>query len=504
MKQILRPHELRLADQKTIEREGIRSIDLMERAAKAFCEAFRKRFPELGHKGVVLCGPGNNGGDGLAIARQLSTHFQIHVFLVGSEDRQTEDFRTNLKALPDSVVVLDKQPDLEVALSSCHWIVDALLGTGTNRPLQSPYKELVQTANDFAGLRVSVDVPSGLMTEMPEDALAFRPHWTGTFHSPKLQLLFPEFQPFCPEFSVLDIGLFEPGSGTEPLYWTDSNSISTLLKPRSRFAHKGSFGHALLVAGSAGKVGAAVLAGSALLRSGVGLSTLYSVKGAREIIQTCLPEAMFLASAGRDFIDTVPAIGGYQSIGIGPGIGTEPETGEMLEKLLQKSVNPMVIDADALNLIARKPSLLSKIPPGSILTPHPKEFERLAGKSTTNYEVFLKARLFAKTHQIVLVLKGAYTLTVSPGGQAWFNSTGNSGMACGGSGDVLTGLLTGLLAQGYLPEEAAVLGVFLHGLAGDFAAQQFGQEAMKAGDLVLCLAQAFQFLHKQVKSQITH
>jgi NAD(P)H-hydrate epimerase len=497
MKQILRPHEIRLADQKTIEAEGIPSIDLMERAAQLFCQAFLNRFPDAGKKGLVLCGPGNNGGDGLAIARLLSADFEVQVFLVGREDQQTEDFRTNLKSLPASVKVLDNLSDLEASLPSFHWTIDALLGTGINRPLENPFRDLVKVANAFTGLRVSVDVPTGLLTEMPDGALAFQSHWTGTFHSPKLQLLFPEFQSFCPEFSVLDLGLVEPGCGTEPLYWTDPTSISRLLKPRSRFAHKGTFGHALLMAGSSGKVGAAVLAGSALLRSGVGLTTLFSVKGAREIIQTCLPEAMFLASSGRDFMDNVPTIGGYQAIGIGPGIGTEPETGEMLEKLLHKAVNPLVLDADALNLIARKPSLLSNIPPGSILTPHPKEFERLAGKSTTNYEVFLKARLFAKTHQVVLVLKGAYTLTVSPKGPAWFNSTGNSGMACGGSGDVLTGILTGLLAQGYLSEDAAILGVFLHGLAGDFASQAHGPEAMKAGDLVQHLGQAFQFLHKQ-------
>lgn len=495
MKQILRPHEIQWADQRTIEKEGIQSIDLMERAARAFVKGFLERFPEPGPKGLILCGPGNNGGDGLAIARLLSESFHVKVFLCGSEDRRTPDFWQNLQSLPASVSILDTMQDLEMAQLECDWMMDAVLGTGANRPLENPFADLIRLANTFRGIRVSMDIPTGLQTEMAEGNLAFRSHWTGTFHSPKLQLLFPEFQSYCPEFTVLDIGLQEPEPGPEPLFWTDPVSVAQMLKIRGRFSHKGTHGHALLVAGSEGKVGAAVLAGAALLRSGVGLSTLFSVKGAREIVQTSLPEAMFLSSTGRSFIDNVPPIGGYQSIGIGPGLGTEPETGEMLEKLLNKAVNPLVLDADALNLISRKPTLISKIPPGSILTPHPKEFERLAGKSATNYEVYHKARSFARENKVVLVLKGAYTFIVSPEGNAWFNSSGNPGMACGGSGDVLTGLLTGLLAQGYESEVAAVLGVFLHGLAGDFAASHLSQEAMKAGDIVEHLGQAFRFLH---------
>ena len=238
-------------------------------------------------------------------------------------------------------------------------------------------------------------------------------------------------------------------------------------------------------------MGAAILATKAMLRSGVGLATVCTPKGGREILQISVPEAMHISDLEKHFLTIVPPLGAYVSIGIGPGIGTHPATAELLNKVLDRVVHPFVLDADALNMISENKHLLSKIHHHSILTPHPKEFERLAGKSASDYDVFLKAREFARNHSVMLVLKGAYTLICSPEGKAWFNSTGNPGMATAGSGDVLTGLLTGLLTQGYAPEEACLLGVYMHGLAGDLAAARLGQNSLIAGDLIEGFSSAF-------------
>jgi NAD(P)H-hydrate epimerase len=250
-------------------------------------------------------------------------------------------------------------------------------------------------------------------------------------------------------------------------------------------------------------MGAAILATKAMLRSGVGLATVCTPKGGREILQISVPEAMHISDMEKHFLSIVPPLGSYVSIGIGPGIGTHPATAEMLKKVLERVISPFVLDADALNLISENKHLLSKIHPYSILTPHPKEFERLAGKSSSDYDVFIKAREFARKHSVMLVLKGAYTLICSPDGKAWVNSTGNPGMSTAGSGDVLTGLLTGLLTQGYTPVEACLLGVYLHGLAGDLAAARLGQNAMIAGDLIDGFSSAFLELEKNLSDEKT-
>ncbi|HPI11679.1 MAG TPA: NAD(P)H-hydrate dehydratase [Catalimonadaceae bacterium] len=494
---ILDSDQSKAADQYTISSQNITSLELMERASQAFARAVEIKYPDL-TSGIIICGPGNNGGDGLALARILSESKSITVFLPDDCHKFTPDAQANLSRLPDSVSVLrGDHLKLKEILHQYDWLCDALFGSGLNRPLEGEMADLVKTMNSFNGARVSIDVPSGLLLRMTASSVAFKADWVGTFHSPKLPFFFPSHFSYVPEFTVIDIGLSMPESTPNEIEFLERSQVAAIWKKRKRFSHKGTFGHGLIMAGSEGKMGAAILATKAMLRSGVGLATVFTPKGGREILQISVPEAMHLADPEKHFLSTVPPLGSYVSIGIGPGIGTAPATADVLKKVLERVVHPFVLDADALNIISENKSLLSKIHHHSIFTPHPKEFERLAGKSASDYDVFLKAREFARNHSVMLVLKGAYTLICSPEGKAWFNSTGNPGMGTAGSGDVLTGLLTGLLTQGYSPEQACLLGVYLHGLAGDLAAAKLGENALIAGDLINEFSSAFLELEKQ-------
>jgi hydroxyethylthiazole kinase-like uncharacterized protein yjeF len=500
---ILDSNQSKSADQFTVNTQKISSLDLMESASNAFAQVLEARFPKL-KIGIIVCGPGNNGGDGLALARILSANMSITVFLPEECPELSPDAQANFDRLPNSVTVIrDNHQKLLEILADFDWLCDALFGSGLNRPLEGEMAELVKTMNCFSGLRVSIDVPSGLLLQMTASSVAFKADWVGTFHSPKLAFLFPSHFSFVPEFTVIDIGLSLPETDSSNIEFLERSQIATILKKRKRFSHKGTFGHGLIIAGSEGKMGAAILATKAMLRSGVGLATVCTPKGGREILQISVPEAMHISDMEKHFLSIVPPLGSYVSIGIGPGIGTHPATAEMLKKVLERVISPFVLDADALNLISENKHLLSKIHPYSILTPHPKEFERLAGKSSSDYDVFIKAREFARKHSVMLVLKGAYTLICSPDGKAWVNSTGNPGMSTAGSGDVLTGLLTGLLTQGYTPVEACLLGVYLHGLAGDLAAARLGQNAMIAGDLIDGFSSAFLELEKNLSDEKT-
>jgi NAD(P)H-hydrate epimerase len=491
---ILLPEEVALADRLTCQGQGISSAELMERAASALSEAMRRRFP-LGMKRVlVVCGPGNNGGDGLALARLLSDAAELTVFLPAGMHKTSEDHRFMQSCLNPSITVAEGNiPELAALAKESELLVDALFGAGLNRPLEGHYAELVRQMNAAACFKVAVDIPSGLLPEMPENAVAFRADHVFTFHSPKPAFLIPSSADYVKEFSVLDIGLTLPPETGKDLYFQQAEDIRLLLKARSRFSHKGTYGHALLLAGSEGKMGAALLAARALLRSGAGLLTVQVPACGRDVIQLGAPEAMVLPDSAEKHLSQFPDPESISAIGMGPGIGRHPETAALLGKLMQ-SGKPMVLDADALNILSGNPELLRMLPENSILTPHPKEFARLSGFRGSDYTRIQAARDFASEHKVILILKGAYTLICSPDGRAWFNSTGNPGMAKGGSGDVLTGLLTGLLARGYAPESAARLGVFLHGLAGDKAAARLGMEAMLPGDLIDSLSEAWREL----------
>jgi NAD(P)H-hydrate epimerase len=352
---------------------------------------------------------------------------------------------------------------------------------------------VIDFLNDSGMELVSIDLPSGLFCDGPTagDAI-LKAHRTFTFQTPKLAFFLPENAAYLGAWAYGSIGL-HPGyeANTETsFYYSTLFDIKPLRKVRTKFAHKGTYGHALLIAGSWGKIGASVLAARACLRSGVGLLSVHVPRCGQMVLQNAVPEAMVQADQRAKFWAEMPDIQGIASIGAGPGIGRAPETAAVLKQLLQTVQVPLVLDADALNLVSEN-GWLNLIPANTIITPHPKEFERLFGKTLNGFERLDLQRNMAQKYGIYIILKGANTSIACPNGDCWFNSTGNPGMATGGSGDVLTGILTGLLAQGYTPQSACLLGVFLHGLAGDLAAEALSQEALIAGDLVDFLGKAW-------------
>lgn len=497
---ILSAAQIRAWDAYTIACEPVASIDLMERAALAFVHWFTGQFPDTDQPVCVVAGPGNNGGDGLAIARLLHQRlYTVHLYRCHIGQQVSADFQANWERLPpwDAIAVTHlREGDVLPQPPAGAILIDALLGSGLNRPIAGYWAEWVQHLNALPLTRVAVDVPSGLVADAPTEGACLEAHHTFSFELPKLAFFMPENQHRVGQWTVGSIGLHPEfiAQADTPYHYTDATSVQALLRPRRRFDHKGVFGHALLIAGSYGKAGAAVLATEACARSGAGLTTVHAPACAYTILQTATPEAMVSVDTHEHFVSAIPELQAYRAIGAGCGWGQAPETALALRQLLEQCTAPLVLDADALNLLAQDTALLSKLPRETILTPHPKEFERLFGATANSFERITLLRQKAQELGAIIVLKGAYTCVASPDGTCRFNATGNPGMATGGSGDVLTGILTGLLAQGYTPVEAAVLGVYLHGLAGDLAARELSYEALIAGDLNRWLGKAFREL----------
>lgn len=491
---ILNVEQIRALDQYTIEHEPIAPINLMERAALAFTAWFAAHFPPP-QSVKVFCGLGNNGGDGLAIARLLlEREYAVEVIIVRYTPRESDDFMHNhrrLKLVTEPIYV-EQESDLPV-LRHTDIVIDAILGSGITRPVEGLVKAAVNAINRTSATVVSVDIASGLYTDSANTAnfTAVKPDHTVTFQLPKLALLLPKNSQYVGQWHTVDIGLSKRFIDNAPtsFYYTTPDEAQLLLRKRDSFSNKGTFGHALLLAGSYGKIGAAVLAARACLRSGVGLLTVQTPTCGYPILQTAVPEAMCQPDEHDHVLTGTPQRSGtppgdYTVVGVGPGIGQSSETLAMLANLLANVGKPMVVDADALNLLAANRHLLGKLPGDSILTPHPKEFERLTQPWDNDYQKLDLLRDFARTYGVVVVLKGAHTAVATPQGDVHFNATGNPGLSTGGTGDVLTGVLTALLAQGYDPVEAAVLGVYAHGLAGDRVAAQRGQIGMTASDVI--------------------
>lgn len=471
----------------------------MERASATFVKRFLEEY-NSGHPIHVFCGPGNNGGDGLAVARMLLARgYEVSVYLV-QNGKFSVDNSANLERLrklaEDKIIVIDGALLPELRNNSI--VIDALFGTGLTRPVKGLEAEVIRHINKSDAHVVSIDVPSGLFCDMPnqkKDAV-IEADRTFTFACPKLSFFICENEKYTGKLEVLDIGLLPDFlDKTETSYQHITGKMAKrILKLRERCGHKGNYGHALLIAGSYGKMGAALLSGEACLRAGAGLLTMHIPKCGYEIVQTALPEAMASVDAGAKKINYLPDLERYKSVGIGPGIGIRTGTASVLQRLLEMNYRQLVLDADALNILSENKHWMSMLPAETILTPHPKEFERLAGSAANDWERMGAAQNFANHFKCVLILKGGYTSIHFPDGNTWFNTTGNPGMATGGAGDVLTGILTGLLAQGYSPQDAAVLGVYLHGLAGDIAAQNKSQWGMLAGDIIRHLGDAFKLL----------
>ncbi len=493
MQTILSAEQTRAADQYTIQHEPIASIDLMERASLAFVEVFVKQVSQETCV-TVLCGPGNNGGDGFAVARMLiAKGYQVECFLINITAGLSEDCAINLKRLGriQEVKSIDKVDDLVLKDG---FVIDAIFGSGLNRPVDGLAGQVIEKVNVSGLPVVSVDIPSGLFAdEVNLTGAIIKATATITFQVPKLSFLIPESGYYVGEWMAVDIGLSSDFISRQkgPYSLVDASFVSQVLPVREKFGHKGSYGRVQLIAGSLGKIGAATLSGEACLKSGAGLLTIHVPGVGLNVVQTVLREAMATVDVCETHISDIPLMQKADVICVGPGLGTHADTANALKKLLKKAEVPMVIDADALNIIAQKPEWLKRIPEGSVLTPHVGEFERLFGKQSDGLARIKKMLEIVVTNRLVLVLKGAHTAIVDASGQVFFNTTGNSGMATAGSGDVLAGVIAGLMAQGLSGKDAAISGVFLHGMAGDFAENKVGKTSLMASNLLNELHQAF-------------
>lgn len=487
--------QLKELDAYTIENEPVSSIDLMERASRALARAMSERW-SAETPFTVFAGPGNNGGDALAVSRLLAERgCRVEVYLFNTKGTLSPDCETNKERLA-GVAGIDfheiTTQFVPPVLTAEHVVVDGLFGSGLNKPLSGGFAAVVKYINTSPATVVAIDVPSGLMGEDNTyniQANIIRADLTLSLQLPKLAFLFAENAPFVGEWQLLDIGLSEEAIEEKETDFalTEHEDVASMLKPRGKFAHKGNFGRALLIAGSQGMAGASVLAARACLRSGVGLLTVHIPFCNNFIVQTSVPEAMTEIDINDVRFSCATDTDDYQAVGIGPGLGKAGDTEAALLEQIESCQTPMVVDADALNLLGEHRSYIGRLPKGSILTPHPKELERLVGKCQNSYERLTKARELARSAGVHILLKGAYSVIIAPSGKCWFNPTGNPGMATGGSGDVLTGVVLALLAQGYDAETAARMAAYVHGLAGDIACKKHGVMGMTAGDIVTCL-----------------
>ncbi len=482
----------RLADAYTMEHEPISSVDLMERAATQIYFWLMRNLKSKEVSIKIFCGMGNNGGDGLVLARLLATNdIFAQVYIVHVSDNFSHDCEVNyerLKEIPEVPMYGIFSKDDFPKIDDNDIVIDALFGSGLNRPLEGLAAEMVNHINDNHAIRIAIDIASGLNGDsigIPTNPIV-RADYTVSMQFPKMAFLYPENEPFVGKWEVMDIKIHPDyiENVETANFYTTLDVVKPLIHKRGKHSHKGTFGHALLIAGSTGKTGAALLASESCLRSGVGLLTTHLPKAAMLPLQVYLPEAMISPDKSDDCFSQLPDLQPYNAIGAGPGLGKSEETANALKRLIQEAKVPMVLDADALNIISENKTWLSFLPERTIITPHPKEFERLFGKTDNSQQRFELQREMSKQYNIIIVLKGANTSITFPNGSCFFNSTGNPGMATAGSGDVLTGIILSLLAQRYTPEEAAIIGVFMHGRAGDKAAAEKGMEAMIASDII--------------------
>ena len=499
--------QMRMADEVTIKSEKITSLELMERAAGQIFNLLHHRLQGAQIPIHVFCGIGNNGGDGLVISRLLVEHgYNVKTYIVNFSENRSKDFLVNYDRLKEIAKEWPFQIKSEEDFPTVQYqdmVIDAIFGIGLNRPLVPWVTQLIKHINNARCFTLSVDIPSGLYDyKKPDDpeGVIFA-DITVTFQLPKLVFFLPQTGGYTKEIEVIDIGLdrnfLHQTPGIAELI--NKNEVVPLYRSRHKYSHKGTFGHCVLIGGSYGKIGSMVLATKAALKMGAGLATAYVPECGYEVLQTTVPEAMVITDSDDELeeinLDFEPS-----AVGIGMGLGTDEKTIKAFEEFLKENKAPMVIDADAINCMAKRPELLEHLPLQTIITPHPKELERLIGKWEDDFDKIRKAQEFSAKHRCVLIIKGANSIIIYED-QMYVNNSGNPGMATAGSGDVLTGMLTGLLSQGYDPIRAAVLGTYLHGSAGDLIAQKNGFEALIAGDIVNNIGQAYLELFRQPQQQ---
>ncbi len=496
MSKILTAKQIYQADKVTIQKNNITSIDLMEHASLQCFQWIHNRLQGNPLPIHVICGTGNNGGDGLVVARMLKKHgYNIKTYVVNCDNTRSADFLTNyerLKELGDWPIMVSCDAEFP-KITENDMVIDAIFGIGLNRAPEGLLKEIIQHINKSNAYILSIDFPSGLFADktVKDKDSVVKAFQVLTFEVPKLAFLMPENEPYCLNWEVLPIGLdqefiFKQKSN---YYLTEKHDVLPMYKMRSKFSHKGTYGHALIIGGSFGKIGAVTLASKACLKIGSGLVTAYIPKCGYPILQTAIPEVMVEVDTEKELqhfnFKTNPNV-----IGIGVGMGTSEKTKQGFVQFLKNNTLPLVVDADAINCIAKDKKSLELLPKNTVITPHPKELERLIGKWKDDYHKLEKTIEFSKKHQLIIVLKGANTAVIHQG-KAHFNTTGNPALATAGSGDVLTGLITGLIAQNYHPLEASIFAAYLHGLTADIAMQNMVYETFTASDIIYNLSNAF-------------
>lgn len=492
---ILTADQIKDCDSATIQK-GISSSELMEKAARSCVDWLDINFKNV-DRFFIFCGNGNNGGDGFAIARMLyEKGFDVMVFIDIDNQNFSPDAEVNLKRVKSiSGIEIKDLSEFSSKKDYSTLIIDAIFGYGLNRKLSGKVEKTVSEINESKLPKVSIDIPSGLFADkiIAGHSTVLMSDFTLTFQFYKRSFLHPETGRFCGKVEVLDIGLdgdFIDKAETDH-FVIDQDLIKEIYKPREEFSNKGTFGKSILVGGSYGKIGAILMSTVSALKTGSGLTFTISPECGNLILQSQAPEAMFIGS-GEKYIEEIE-IQEKAVYGIGPGIGKEKQTQKALFDFLKVCKNPLVLDADALNILAENDKT-NLIPKNSVITPHPLEFERLFGKTENSFERLELAKNKAEEQQIFIVLKDHHTAVVTPGKQVFYNITGNSGMAKGGSGDVLTGILTALISQKYDIEKACIFGVWLHGKAGELAAEEFSKEAMLPTNLIDKIGEVFKYL----------
>src|SRR5690606_10995103 len=505
---VLSAEQMKVVDKQTIQEEGFLSIDLMERASTAVVRQLNKDFDTSQTSFVILCGIGNNGGDGLAIARLLTEQgTDVTIFLQQHQQYSSDNIINQQRCAEHGIMIRSFHIDERLFISPNAIVIDALFGYGLSRPLSADWAFFIDSINTLPNTVVAIDMPSGLQADQYTDTQSpiIKADYTYTFQSPKLALLQPANGEYIGIVTVLDINLSPIAIAQQhsSYHYITIDYVKQSIRKPSHFSHKGTFGHALILGGSFGKMGAMVLSSKAALRAGCGLVSCYIPRCGYTVLQTAFPEAMLMTDDKERTLSIPPEnLSTYTALGVCIGMGTSIEAQGFLHSLLAsigQLINKpsLVLDADALNILSFHPDWLTLLPEGSILTPHPKELERLIGPWTDDFNKLQKVRVFASKYKSIVLIKGANSAIVLPHGDIYFNSTGNWGMATAGSGDTLTGILTSLLAQKYTPEQATILGVFLHGLAGDLAIQQIHPHSLIASDIIAYTSSAWRYLYNQ-------
>ncbi|MDT0676888.1 NAD(P)H-hydrate dehydratase [Autumnicola musiva] len=500
--------QLKEADEITIKNQNITSEELMERAATTVFHEIHRRLQGAAISVKIFCGIGNNGGDGLAISRMLIEHgYQVKVFIVNYSEKRSEDFLANYDRIknvtrqwPELIKKEEDFPDLNKG----EFVIDAIFGIGLNRPIEGWMARLINHINNSDAFVLAVDMPSGLFPDRipgKNDAV-INADFTLTFQSPKLVFFLPQTMDFVGDMQVLDIGLDQNylAETTTDIQLIRKAEAHQLYNPRKKNSHKGSYGHALTIGGSYGKIGSILLTSTAVLRTGAGLCTVFVPKCGYNVIQTGLPEAMVITDENFEMLTNIKTGLDADVICFGVGIGTSEETVGAFKELLENTTKPMLIDADGLNILSKNNDLLELLPENSVLTPHPKELQRLIGEWNDDFQKIDMVRKFCRQYKLIIVLKGAYTFTFDENNM-YINTTGNPGMATAGSGDVLSGVITSLLSQKYDPLIAAVLGVYLHGRSGDIYAEEQSYEGLISGDIADNMGRAYNDLLRSNNSE---